>query len=121
MSLTIVLLVLKDLLLVFGNGKLTKWPTICCILLTLVDFKPKYYCSHDPVNPTSILPHHVCHLYIIKMTNILCGNIFVCDMYSTTEYFDAASPVKESMPQDTLKDLVWCMHFSDDWDDERGE
>ena len=43
-------------------------------------------------------------------------------MYSTTEYFDAVGPVKESMPQDAYKDLLRCMHFSDDWEeDEDGD
>ena len=25
----------------------------------------------------------------------------------------------EIMPQEVLKDLIRCMHFADDWDDER--
>ena len=54
------------------------------------------------------------------MANMLCGNKSIPGMYSTTEYFDAVGLVKESMPQDALKDLVWCMHFADDWDDKRG-
>ena len=58
----------------------------------------------------------MCCLYGIKMTNMLCGNISIYDMYSATEYFDAVGLAKESMPQDALKDLIWCMYFSDDWD-----
>ena len=29
--------------------------------------------------------------------------------------------MKESIPQGALSDLIWCMYFSDDWDDERGK
>ena len=76
--------------------------------------KPKYYCPCDPENPICILSHHVCRLYGIKRTNMLCGNRSIRDMYA---YFDADGPVKESMPQGALKDLIWGMHFSDDWDD----
>ena len=48
---------------------------------------------------------------------MLCGNRSTRDMYSTTEYFDAVGPVKESLPQDALKEVIPCMHFADDWDD----
>ena len=77
-------------------------------------FKPAYYCPRDPVNPASIFPHCVSRLYGVKITNMLCGDKFVYDMYSTIEYFDAVHPVKESMPQDALNFLIQCMHFSDD-------
>ena len=40
-------------------------------------------------------------------------------MYSTTEYFDAVGPVKESMPLDAYTDLIRCMYFSDDWDEDQ--
>ena len=60
--------------------------------------KPKYYCPRDE-NPISILLHHVCRLYGIKMTNMLCGIISIRNMYSTTEDFDAVGLVKESMPK----------------------
>ena len=69
-------------------------------------FNSKYYCPRNPVKSLSILPHPVCCLYSIKMANILCGNRFICDTYSITEYFDTVSPVKENMPQDILKDLI---------------
>ena len=78
-------------------------------MLYLIDhkgFKPKYNCHCDLVNPICISPHHVCRLYGIKMTNMLCGNRSIQPMYSTTEYFDAVGPVKENMPQDSLKDLI---------------
>ena len=42
-------------------------------------------------------------------------------MYSTTESFDTVDLVEESMPQDALKDLIWCMYFADNWDDKMGE
>ena len=90
-------------------------------MLYLIDhhgFNPKYYCPCDPENPAPILPHHVCRLYGIKMANMLYGNISICNMYSTAEYFDAVGSVKESMPQDSLKDLIWYMYFTDDWDDD---
>ena len=48
---------------------------------------------------------------------MLCGNSYIRDMYSTTQYFDAIGPVKESMPQGALKDLIQCMYFANDWDD----
>ena len=80
-------------------------------------FKPKYYCPCDPENPICILPHHVSLLYGVKIANILCGNRSINQMYSTAEYFDAVGPMKESVPQDELKDPICCMHFSDDWDD----
>ena len=93
-------------------------------MLYLVDhhgFKPKYHFPCYPENPVSVLPHHAYLLYGIKMANMLvCGNISICDMYSTTEYFDAVGPVKKSMPQVALKDLVCYMYFSDDWDNDRG-
>ena len=41
-------------------------------------------------------------------------------MHSTTEYFDAVGPVKESMLHDALKDLIWWMYFADNWYNERG-
>ena len=78
-------------------------------MLYLIDhhgFKPKYYCPWDPDNHISILARHVCRFYGIKMANMLCDNIFICDMYSITECFDAVGPVKESMLQDALKDPV---------------
>ena len=82
-------------------------------------FKPKYYyCPRDPINLVHILPHHVCCLYCIYITNLLRDSTSIDKMYSTKEYFDAVGLVKESMPQDSFKDLRWCMHFSDDWDDE---
>ena len=80
-------------------------------------FKPKYYCPYDSENPICILPHHVSRLYGVKIANMLCGNRSIDQMYSTTEYFDAVGSVKESVPQDASKDLIRCMHFSDDWDD----
>ena len=86
-------------------------------MLYLIDhegFKPKYYCPCDPVNPICILTHHVCRLYGVKIANMLCGNRSISQMYSTIEYFHAVGPVKESVPQDAFKDLIWCMHFSDD-------
>ena len=90
-------------------------------MLYLIDheeFKPKYYCPHDPVNPIYILPNQVCRLYGVKIANIFCGNRSIDQMYITTGYFDPVDPVKESVPPDALKDLSWCMHFSDDWDDD---
>ena len=51
---------------------------------------------------------------------MLCANRSIRSMYSTTEYFDSVGPVKESMSQDASKDLIRCIHFTDDWDDERG-
>ena len=50
------------------------------------------------MNPICILPRRVCRLNGIKMTNMLCDNRSIRDMYSTTEYFDAVGPVNESMP-----------------------
>ena len=78
-------------------------------MLYLIDnkvSKPKYYCLCDPENPICILPHHVLHLYGVKIANMFCGNISIDQMYSTTEYFDTVGPVKESVPQDVLKDLI---------------
>ena len=49
---------------------------------------------------------------------MLCGNRSINQMYSTTKYFDAVGPVKESKSQHLFKDLIQCMYFSDDWDDE---
>ena len=76
-------------------------------MLNLIEhhgFKPKYYVS---VNPIYILPHHtISHLYGVKTANMLCANGSINHMYSTTEYFDSISPVKESVPQDALKDLI---------------
>ena len=91
-------------------------------MLYLIDphgFKHRYYCPRDPESPISILPHHVCCLYG-TMANMLCGNRSIWSMmYSTTEYFDTVGPVKESMPQDGLQDLIRCMYFADDWNDDR--
>ena len=56
-------------------------------ILYLIDhqgFKLKYYCPRDSENPISILAHHICWLYSIKMANMLCGNRSIQDMYSTT-------------------------------------
>ena len=42
-------------------------------------------------------------------------------MYSTMDYFDAMGLVKESIvPQGVLKDLIRCMYFFDDWDNDKG-
>ena len=79
-----------------------------------------YYCPCDPVNSISILPHHVCSLYGIKMTNILCGKRSIRATHSTIEYFDAVGPVKERMPQHTLQDLFWCTHVADDCNNDKG-
>ena len=87
-------------------------------------FKPEYHCPRrDHVKePICILPHcDVYCLYGIKMVNMLYGNGSISYMYSTMEYFDTVSPaVKESTPQSALKDMIWYMHLSDDWDDDRG-
>ena len=39
-------------------------------------------------------------------------------MYAIQQH--SVGPVKDSMSQDSLKDLLRCMHFSDDWDNDRG-
>ena len=67
--------------------------------------------------PICILPPHVCCLYGGKIANMLCGNTSIRNMYLTTEYSDAVGPVKDSMPQNALKDLIWCMYFADDWNE----
>ena len=83
-------------------------------------FNPKYYCPRDPENPICILPHNICRIYGIKIANMLCGNRSIQDMHLTTEYFNAVGPVNKSTPQSALKNLIWCMHFADDWDNETG-
>ena len=104
------------------NLGLCEWQAKCKgnYMLYLIDnhgFKRKYYCPSNPVNPIFILLYHACCLCGVKMTNMICGSRSVWLMYSTKKHFDAVGPVKESTPQDTLKDLIWYMHFADDWYD----
>ena len=90
-------------------------------LMNHCGLKSKYYCPRDPINHIHILHHHVCCLYVIRIANMLCGNISILQMHSASEYFDTVGPVKESMPQYTFKGLLECMYFSDDWDEDRGD
>ena len=81
-------------------------------------WKPKYY---NPEKGIIITADHVCRFYGAMLGRMLSGNPSIDDMWSTRCAFKAVGPVKESMPQDAMKDLCRCMHFADDWeeDDER--
>jgi hypothetical protein len=41
--------------------------------------------------------------------------------WSTHESLDAVGTAKESMPSDAFYDMMQCMHFADDWEDEAGD
>ena len=84
------------------------------------EFKLKYYFPRDPVNSVCILFHHVCCLDGVEMVNILCDNRFIQSMHSTIENSNVVDLAKGSMPQDALKNLIWCIYFSADQDD-KGE
>ena len=51
----------------------------------------------------------------------ISGNRSIDDLFSTRWAFFASGPIKESMPQDALKDLLRCMHFADNWEESNKE
>ena len=64
-----------------------------------------------------ILSHHVKRLFGVMIGRALSGNCLINHLFSTRWAFFANGPIKESMPQDALKDLLRCMHFADDWEE----
>ena len=50
---------------------------------------------------------------------MLRGFPSIKETWSTRESLVAISAVKESMPKDAYIDMYRCMHFSDDWDEDK--
>ena len=42
------------------------------------------------------------------------------DNWSTRESLAAIGCVKIAMPKDAYQDMYWCLHFTDDWEEEDG-
>ena len=79
------------------------------------DYQPRYY---SPDNGKRIERDHVARFYGVVLGKMFSGGKSVVQMYDSREWFNAVAPVQESMPQDALKDLMRCLHYADDWDDE---
>ena len=58
--------------------------------------------------------------YLNNETNSFLGTLSVRDYVfcARKKINPPDDPVKESVPQDAMKDLIRCMHFSDNWDDD---
>ena len=80
-------------------------------------FKPGYYRPYADT-PKVITADHVARLYGVFLGRMLTGNKSVSSMYCTREWFNAVAPIQESMPRQALQDLVRCLHYVDDWEEE---
>ena len=78
-------------------------------------FLPRYY---DPVNGKLITGDHVARFYGVMLGKMFSGGKSVDQMYDTREWFNAVAPVQASMPVSALKDMMRCLHYVDDWDDD---
>ena len=83
-----------------------------------INYKPRYY---KPDANRLITADHVARYYGCLIAKMLAGNPSTKQMFSTRHIFDAVEPVKKSMTLDALKDMIRCLHFSDDWEDGRDE
>ena len=81
-------------------------------------WKPKFY---NPSAGVVVTGDHVSRFHGVLLARMLTRKISIDDIWSTRHAFSANGPIKESMPRDAFKDLLWCLHFADYWeeDDER--
>ena len=71
-----------------------------------------------PINGKAITGDHVARFCGVLLGRMFDGNPSMNQMFSTRDMFDACEPVKQSVTLDCFKDLIRCLHFSDDWDDD---
>ena len=78
-------------------------------------YKPRHY---NPEDGKVITANHVAWYYSCLIAWMLSGNPLMIQMFSTCNVFDACEPIKQSMTLDCFEDIVRCLHFSDDWEDD---
>ena len=80
-------------------------------------FSPMYF---DPMNEKYIQPDHfTCFVGGCQLVHAIKGLPSVDDCWSTRKSLDAVETAKESMPQGAFSDMQRCMHFADDWEDDK--
>ena len=85
-------------------------------IISSKQYKPRYYNLYRGFTITS---DHVSIFFGCHMGRMISGFPSVEETWSTRESLDAVGAVKERFPQDAFRDMYQCMHFSDDWDEEK--
>ncbi len=75
----------------------------------------------DPMNEKYITADHVACFFGCQLVRAIKGLLSIDDCWSTCELLDAVGTAKESMPCVAFYDMMQCMHFADDWEDEDGD
>ncbi len=81
-------------------------------------YKPSYF---DPIDEKYITADHVARFFWCQLVHVRKGLASVGDCWSTHKLLDAIGIAKESMPCNAFYDMMRCMHFVNDWEDEEGD
>ena len=84
--------------------------------LMLQGWKPRWY---DPDNGCVILTDHVTRMFGCQQCRAIRGFPAVDNSWSTRCLINAVVLLKECMPHDAFTNMYWCLHFADDFDNDK--
>ena len=109
----------------FGNENLFQWQAgrMRNYMTKLMNDPHKPYTPRHfkPDEGKVITADNTARFYGCLLGRMFDGNPSMNQMFSTRDMFDACEPIKQSMTLDCFKDMVRCLHFSDDWDEDDEE
>ena len=109
----------------FGNENLFQWQAgrMRNYMTKLMNDPHKPYTPRHfkPDEGKVITADNTAWFYSCLLGQMFDGNPPMNQMFSTRDMFDACEPIKQSMTLDCFKDMVRCLHFSDDWDEHNEE